>query len=50
MPSNKCILLSIGPLKAKVGFLESVMLLEKLGFTIYATQGIYFSHLLYRTL
>merc|ERR1719499_29811 len=35
----KSIFLSVGPLKAKVRFLESVTGLQELGFTIYATQG-----------
>jgi len=39
VPKTKSVLLSLGPLNAKVRFLESVMLLQKLGYTLYATSG-----------
>merc|ERR1712083_1217339 len=39
VPKNKNALISIGPLKDKVGFLESCTLLQELGFSLFATQG-----------
>jgi len=39
MPKKKTILLSLGPLRSKVKFLESVAILKELGWAIYATQG-----------
>merc|ERR1711953_814507 len=39
MPQTKSVLLSLGPLNAKVRFLESVTLLQKLGYSLYATSG-----------
>jgi len=39
MPEKKTILLSLGPLKSKVRFLESVSILKEQGWSLYATQG-----------
>eukprot|EP00493_Phyllostaurus_siculus_P020247 UN20572 len=38
MPKTKTVLLSLGPLNAKVRFLESVSLLQSLGYSLYATS------------
>merc|ERR1719361_2879302 len=39
LPKTKAVLLSLGPLNAKVRFLESVSLLQELGYSLYATSG-----------
>jgi len=39
MPKTKSVLLSLGPLNAKVRFLESVTRLQELGYSLYATSG-----------
>ena len=39
MPKNKTVLLSIGPMHAKVEFVDSVKILTALGYTIYASEG-----------
>lgn len=39
MPTKKTILLSLGPLRSKVRFLESVATLKQQGWSLYATTG-----------
>eukprot|EP00494_Astrolonche_serrata_P030774 UN31042 len=39
LPKAKSILLSVGPLKAKVGLIDSIIQLENLGFSLFATHG-----------